>query len=128
MQRGGRNVKFHYYDRPFFSLHQKWLFSWSLLRHHYIQNGFSVDHYYNITTSKMAFQLITTTTSLHRKSLFSWSLLWHFRCSDFTYGIKKDHNVKNQKYLFKQLPMAYYLWLPRPVGPWGVRLGSIRLG
>ena len=24
--------------------------------------------------------------------------------------------------------MAYYLWLPRPVGPWGVRLGSISLG
>jgi hypothetical protein len=24
--------------------------------------------------------------------------------------------------------MVYYLWLPRPVGPWGVRLGSIRLG
>jgi hypothetical protein len=24
--------------------------------------------------------------------------------------------------------MAYYLWLPRPVGPWGVWLWSIRLG
>ena len=27
---------------------------------HYIASGFLVDHYYDITTSKMAFQLITT--------------------------------------------------------------------
>ncbi len=27
---------------------------------HYIENGFLVDHYYNITTLKIAFQLITT--------------------------------------------------------------------
>ncbi len=26
---------------------------------------------------------------------------------------KSDQNVKNKKH---QLPMAYYLWLPRPVG------------
>ncbi len=103
---GGWNVEFHYYDWPFFSLHRKWLFSWSLLRHHYIENGFLVDHYYNITTTT-------------KKDFW--------RC-DFTYGIKKDHNVENQKYLFKQLPVAYYLWIPRPVGPWGVWLGSIRLG
>ncbi len=65
--------------------------------------------------------------SLHRNVSFSWSLLRHqyydkkkdFRRCDFTYGIKKDHNVENQKCLFKQLPMAYYLWIPRPVGPWG---------
>ncbi len=54
-RRGGRNVEFHYYNKPFFSLHRKWLFSWSLLRHHYIQNGFLVDHYYDITTSKVPF-------------------------------------------------------------------------
>jgi hypothetical protein len=84
--RGGRNVKFHYYDRLFFSLHRNCLFSSSLLQHHYIKNGFLVHHYYD------------------KKD---------FRCSDFTYGVKKDHNVKNWKY---QLPMAYYLWLPRPVG------------
>jgi hypothetical protein len=65
-----------------------------------------VDHYYDITTTTKK----------------------DFRCSDFTYDIKKDHNVENQKYIFKQLLMAYYLWLPRPVGPWGVWLGSIRLG
>jgi hypothetical protein len=51
----GRNVKFHYYDRPFFSLHRKWLFSRSLLRHHYIENGFLIDHYYDITTSQVPF-------------------------------------------------------------------------
>jgi hypothetical protein len=62
--------------------------------------------------------------SLHRKCLFSWSehqkSVHHyydknldFRCSDFTYGVKKDQNVENKKH---QLPMAYYLWLPRPVG------------
>ena len=37
--------------------------------------------------------------SLHRKCLFSSSLLRQksdFRCSDFTYGVKKDHNVENQ--------------------------------
>ncbi len=27
---------------------------------------------------------------------------------------KRDQNVENWKY---QLPMAYYLWLPKPVGP-----------
>jgi hypothetical protein len=35
-------------------------------------------------------------------------------------GVRKDLNVENQK---DQLPMAYYLCVPRPV-----RLGSIRLG
>jgi hypothetical protein len=49
-----------------------------------VKNGFWVDHYYDITTSKMAFELITTTTKKD------------FRCSDFTYGVKKDHNVENQ--------------------------------
>jgi hypothetical protein len=54
--------------------------------------------------------------SLHRKCLFSSSLLRQksdFRCSDFTYGVKKGQNVENKKH---QLPMAYYLWLPRPMG------------
>ena len=45
--RGGWNVEFHYYDRRFFSQHRKWLFSWSQLQHHYIKNGFLVDHYYD---------------------------------------------------------------------------------
>ncbi len=62
---GGRNVKFHYYDWPFFSLHQKWLFSWSLLCHHNIENGFLVDHYYDITT-----------TTKKRLSML-WFYLWH---------------------------------------------------
>ncbi len=50
-----------------------------------------VDHYYDITTTTKK----------------------DFRRCDFTYGVKKDQNVKNKKH---QLPMAYYLWLPRPVG------------
>jgi hypothetical protein len=35
---------------------------------------------------------------------------WH---SDFTYGIRKDQNVENWK---DQVPMAYYLCVPRHVG------------
>ncbi len=62
-------------------------------------------------TSKIAFQLITTTTSLHRK----YPSNFH----------KSDQNVENRKY---QLPMAYYLWIPMPGCLWGVRLGSVRLG
>ena len=61
--------------------------------------------------------------SLHPKSLFSWSLLRHFRCSDFTYGVKKDHNIENQNinYLWHITYGYQGLW-----GPGG--LGSIRLG
>ena len=63
--------------------------------------------------------------SEHRKCLLSSSLLRQksdFRCSDFTYGVKKDHNVKNQNinYLWR-ITYGYQ-------GLWGVRLGSIRLG
>ena len=45
-----------------------------------------------------------------------------FRCSDFTYGVKKDQIVKNQK--------INYLWRITYdyQDLWGVRLGSIRLG
>ena len=80
--RGGWNVKFHYYDRPFFSERQNCLFSSSLLCHqnvesvflvhHYyyynqnIKNGFLVDHYYdknqtfNVLILPMASKKITT--------------------------------------------------------------------
>ena len=43
--------------------------------------------------------------SLHPNCLFSSSLLQQksdFRCSDFTYGIKKEHNAENQN--------INYLW------------------
>jgi hypothetical protein len=45
-----------------------------------------------------------------------------FRRSDFTYGVRKNQNVENQK--------SNYLWGIAYVfqGLWGVRLGSIRLG
>jgi hypothetical protein len=36
-----------------------------------------------------------------------------FRRSDFTYGVRKNQNVENRK---EQLPMAYCLCVPRPVG------------
>ena len=65
---------------------------------HYIEMCPLVDHYYDITTTTKK----------------------DFRRCDFTYGIKKDHNVENQKYIFKQLPMV--------TKALGVRLGSIRLG
>ncbi len=52
---GGRNIEFHYYDWQLFSERQKCLLSWSLLQHHNVKNVFWVDHYYNITTSKMSF-------------------------------------------------------------------------
>ncbi len=84
--RGGQNVKFHYYNRPFFSLHRKYLFSSSLLRHHYIKTVFLVHHYYD----------------KERLSMF-WFYLWH----------QKRSQHRKSKY---QLPMVYYLWLPRPVG------------
>ncbi len=48
------------------------------------------------------------------KSFGSFSTQKHFWRSDFTYGVRKDQNVENQK---DQLPMVYYL-----------RVGSIRLG
>ncbi len=47
------------------------------------------------------------------KCFVSFSTQKHFWCSDFTYGVRKDQNVKNRK---DQLPMAYYLCEPRPVG------------
>ena len=45
---GGRNVKFQNYDWPFFSEHQKCLFSSSLLLHQNIESLFLVDHNYEI--------------------------------------------------------------------------------
>ena len=54
------------------SQHWKWLLSWSQLRHHNIENGFWVDHNYDITMSKMAIELITTSKRIkeHRKDQF----------------------------------------------------------
>ena len=117
LTRGGRNVEFHYYDRPFISERQNCLFSSSLLRHQDVKSPFLVDHYYNITTSKVPFQLITTKTL----SMFRF-YLWHQKRSQCrkskissTYGI---------------LPMV-----TKACGALGgqfrvnqVRLGQVRLG
>ena len=43
--RWGRNVEFHYYDRPFFLERQNCLFSSSLLRHQNVKSVFLVHHY-----------------------------------------------------------------------------------
>jgi hypothetical protein len=75
-----------------FLLHRKRLFSWSLLRHHYIKNGFLVDHYYDnqnieknikiktfdVLIFPMASKKITTSKI---KNIFLSNYLWHI-----TYG------------------------------------------
>ena len=71
---GGRNVEFQNYDWPFFSERLNCLFSLSLPRHHNVKNVFWVDHYYNNQNIEKNIEI-------------------DFRCSDFTYGVKKDHNV-----------------------------------
>ena len=53
--RGGRNVQFHYYDRPFFSDHQNCHFSSSLLHHQNIKSVFLVHHYYYNQNIKSVF-------------------------------------------------------------------------
>jgi hypothetical protein len=73
---------------------KKCLFSSSLLQHQNVKSVFLVHHYYDNQNIKNNIEI-------------------DFWCSDFTYGVKKDQNVENKKH---QLPMAYYLWLPRPVG------------
>ena len=78
---GVRNVEFQNYDWPFFSERRNCLFSLSLLRHHNVKNGFWVDHYYEDQNIEKNIEI-------------------DFRCSDFTYGVKKGHNVKNQKISF----------------------------
>ena len=73
--------------------------------------------------------------SEHRKCLFSSSLLRQSEhqkghrnwLSMFWFYLWRQKRSERQKLKY-QLPMVYYLWIPRPVGPWGVRLGSIRLG
>ncbi len=79
--RGGRNVEFHYYDRPFFSLHWKWLFSWSLLWHHYIKSPFLVDHYYDTYDVLILPMASKKITPLKIKNIFLSNYLWHI-----TYG------------------------------------------
>ena len=49
-----------------------------------IENVFWVDHYYDNQNIEKNIEI-------------------DFRCSDFTYGVKKDHNVKNRN--------INYLWL-----------------
>ena len=82
--RGGRNVKFHYYDRPFFQN---------------IESVFLVHHYYDNQNIKKDIEI-------------------DFRCSDFTYGVKKDQNVENQNinYLWRITYGYQALWGPGGLG------------
>ena len=68
---------------------------------HYIETCPLVDHYYDITT---------TTSLLQQKK--------DFRRCDFTYGIKKDHNVENQtiNYLWHITYGYQGLWGPGGLG------------
>jgi hypothetical protein len=113
--RGGRNVKFHYYNRPFFSEHWNCIFRSSLLRHQNVKSVFLVHHY------------IKKEKDHNVKSVF---LVDHYYDKNqiFDVLILPMASKKITSKIKDQLPMAYYLWLPRPVGPWGVRLVSIRLG
>ena len=59
--------------------------------------------------------------SEHQKCLFSSSLLRQktdFRCSDFTYGVKKDQNIKNRNinYLWRITYGYQALWGPGGLG------------
>jgi hypothetical protein len=75
---------------------EKLLFSSLLLQHQNVESFFLLHHYYDKNSD--------------------------FRCSDFTYCVKKDQNVKNQKHqLHMRITYGYQ-------DLWGVRLESIRLG
>ncbi len=75
-----------------------------------------------ITVKKYPFCFIPQKSESQKERRKSKTVKIDFQRSDFSYGVKKDHNFENQK---DHLPMAYYLCVPRPVG---VRLGSLRLG
>jgi hypothetical protein len=96
---GGRNVELQNYDWPFFSERRNCLFSLSLLRHHNVENGFWVDHYYDDQNIEKNIEI-------------------DFRCSDFTYGVKKGHNVENQNinYLWRITYGYQGLWGPGGLG------------
>ena len=74
-----------------------------------IESVFLVHHYYNNQNIKSVFLVHHYYDNQNIKK----NIEIDFQSSDFTYGVKKDQNIKNWKPL---LPMAYYLWLPRPVG------------
>ena len=82
----GSECRISLLQQAIFLLHQKWLFSWSLLQHHYIKNGFLVDHYYDnqnveknikiktfdVLILPMASKKITTS------KIKNINYLWHF--------------------------------------------------
>ncbi len=131
----GWSVEFQNYDWPFFSERQNCLLSLSLLQHHNVEN--QKEH------RKIGRR------SLHWKDLLKWSECQKRKRSEHqkanNHNVKKswsllqrsEHRKEHRNwlsmfwfYLWRQkrsqrqkskyqLPMAYYLRLPRPVGPWG---------
>ena len=67
----------------------------------------------NIESQKMTFDIPIFFDAIGNIRPSKFSRQKYFRLSDLTYGVRKDQNVENQKY---QLPMVYYLCVPRPVG------------
>ncbi len=69
-----------------------------------------------VRTSKVFVRMIRTSKDQNienLKRIRTSKVKLDFRRSDFTYGVKKNQNVENQK---EQLPMAYCLCVPRSVG------------
>ena len=106
--RWGRNVEFHYYDRPFFLERQNCLFSSSLLRHQNVKSVFLVHHYIEIDKDHNIESVFLVHHYYNKNQIFDVLILPKASKKITTSKIKKD--------LFKQLPMVYYLWIPRPVG------------
>ncbi len=76
----------------------------------------------NIESQKMTFEVLIFFDPIG--NIRRLKVLDHFlakNTSDFTYGIRKDQNIKKINYLWR-ITYVYYQAL------WGVRLGSIRLG
>ncbi len=124
MERGGRNVKFHYYDRSFFSEHRNCLFSSSLLHHQNVESVFLVHHY------------IEKEKDHNVESVF---LVHHYYDKNQTFDVlilpMASKKIATSK--IKNIFLSNYLWgiTYGYQGPWGgqvrvnqVRSGQVRLG
>jgi hypothetical protein len=70
----GRNVEFHYYDWRLFSERRKCLFSWSQLRHHYIESI----HLISIKVIR---------TSKIENINYLWHITYGYQCLDACWGL-----------------------------------------
>ena len=84
---------------------RKWLFSFSLLRNQNIKSDFLAHRYYYNQNIESVFLV----HNYYDNQNIDKNIEIDFRCSDFTYGVKKDHNVENQNintYTYGVLPMV----------------------